>query len=169
MTEEWRPVGGWPYEVSSLGRVRRTCDGVNTKAGRVLTTNPSRISGYVHGCLIDGPRRRPFKAHALVMEAFVGPRPRGLAINHIDGDKTNNRPENLEYCTWGENARHAVTHQLFAVGERIGQAKLVPVDVYEIRALWRSGIPTSTLGKLYGISGAQAWKVASGQQWKHIA
>lgn len=44
--------------------------------------------------------------HALVAEAFIGPRPSGLEVNHKDGDKRNNRPENLEYVTRSENMRH---------------------------------------------------------------
>jgi hypothetical protein len=48
------------------------------------------------------------KTHVLMMSTFVGPRPEGLVINHIDGNKHNNLLSNLEYCTNLENERHSL-------------------------------------------------------------
>lgn len=47
--------------------------------------------------------------HRLVMRTFVGLRPKGYVINHIDGNKANNSLDNLEYCTNKENERHSLT------------------------------------------------------------
>lgn len=46
--------------------------------------------------------------HSLVAEAALGPRPEGLVINHKDGVKHNNHPNNLEYCTIAENIQHSI-------------------------------------------------------------
>jgi hypothetical protein len=109
--EEWRAVEGWPgYEVSNLGRVRsswvhgvaRHCNGP-WKVLNLPTPNP----GYPRATLCGNGRRRYVRVHVLVMELFVGPRPDRHEINHKDGNKTNNRTDNLEYVTCLENNRHA--------------------------------------------------------------
>jgi len=52
------------------------------------------------------------KIHAIVAEHFIGKRPDGFVVNHKDGNKLNNRPDNLEYCTISENIKHAIRYGL---------------------------------------------------------
>jgi hypothetical protein len=47
------------------------------------------------------------RVHNLVAETFIGKKPFGSQVNHIDGNKCNNTPENLEYISQKENLRHA--------------------------------------------------------------
>nr|DAZ48709.1 MAG TPA: homing endonuclease [Caudoviricetes sp.] len=66
-------------------------------------------NGYVHYYIRDTVtgKRKDYKAHRLVAEAFI-PNPNKLPIiNHIDGNKANNRIENLEWCTQSYNNIHA--------------------------------------------------------------
>ena len=64
-------------------------------------------NGYMQvGLSIDGKTATRY-VHGLVAEAFLGLRPTGYDVNHIDGDKANNAVLNLEYCTRSENHRHA--------------------------------------------------------------
>ncbi len=74
--------------------------------GRVL--RPMTITGgyYMVHLRKDG-LTVPCKIHRLVAEAFIGPAPEGLQVNHRDGVKTNNRAENLEWVTRSENMQHA--------------------------------------------------------------
>lgn len=51
-------------------------------------------------------------AHHIVAEHFLGPRPKDLTVNHIDGKKLNNHPDNLEYITRAENIKHAIENGL---------------------------------------------------------
>ena len=103
MIEKWRPVEGYEglYEVSNTGRVRsvdryvKTCYGsYRLHKGKVLSPG-IRPDGY----LVVSLQYRMFRVHRLVAEAFL-PNPDNLPqVNHKDEDKSNNRVDNLEWCT----------------------------------------------------------------------
>ena len=105
--EEWRPALGLEhrYEVSSHGRIRRRL----SSSGAQRELKPYRDKkGYLRINLkCDRVVYRKFM-HSLVMEAFVGPRPRGRVVNHIDARRDNNHLYNLEYVTHSQNTIHSV-------------------------------------------------------------
>jgi len=94
--EEWRQVAGTAYEVSSAGRVRR--------GARVIKSRP-HTRGYRIVDISTGGRPVSRTVHSLVAWAFHGDRPDGMAVDHIDGDKTHNCAGNLRYVTAGDNNR----------------------------------------------------------------
>lgn len=106
MIEQWRQVPGVSpaYEVSDLGRVRSLKRYAGTNL-RVLAT-PLDSRGRPSVC-IDRKARR---VHQLVALAFLGPRPEGMEVRHLDGDMTNNRLSNLAYGTHAENIADQVRH-----------------------------------------------------------
>ena len=115
--EEWRSVIGYEglYEVSSLGRVRsldRMTTGSSRYAvkGKLLKLSIKPGTGYLSVGLTRDGRTKTWNVHRLVGDAFIGPRPEGLVTCHADGDKTNNRAENLRYDTYGANLRDSVKH-----------------------------------------------------------
>lgn len=99
------------YEVSNLGRVRsfnkRYGQNKSRSGFRGLSPIPTIITGrpdargYYQVCMTDAilKKRRNFRIHTLVMQAFVGPAPEGLIICHYNDIKTDNRLENLRYDT----------------------------------------------------------------------
>jgi hypothetical protein len=103
--------------------------------------------------------------HHLVAEAFIGARPAGLVTNHIDGDKLNNTPANLEYVTAAENERHCVENGLKAKGERHGSAKLTAEQVLSIRA---SNRPTAELARKYRVAESTLHYARTGSTWTHL-
>ena len=118
VVERWRPVPGWEgiYEVSDLGRVRsldRTVPdrrgGTRRLRGKLLAA-PLNSSGRRTVQLRAMTRWRCAGVHVLVLEAFVGPRPPGLLVRHLDGDQLNNRLANLTWGTASENNRDKVIH-----------------------------------------------------------
>lgn len=154
--EEWRPVVGQEgrYEVSSLGRVRfvgpRLRNGV---PGRVL--RPSVMSNGYYGVGVGTRTTRT--VHSLVAEAFIGPRPDGCEVNHIDANKLNNALANLEYVTPVGNARHA--HRMGRI-----KTKLTPAAVAEIRAL-RGKVPQRELERRFGVDHALIGRIQRGLVW----
>ena len=117
--ERWRPIPGYEgtYEVSDLGRVRsvdrwvsRANGGQYRRRGKVLAAHPHPRAGYPLVKLKINNAVHSATTHALVMLAFVGPRPEGLEVCHNNGDPTDNRPANLRYDTRSENRRDSVRH-----------------------------------------------------------
>jgi hypothetical protein len=128
--------------------------------------------------LADSGKYSTFSLHRLVAEAFIGPRPAGMEVNHKDGNKGNNQADNLEYVTKSENVRHAMRLGLVnptaklpqdTKGEANGRAILTAADVVDIRNKWRAGIDSKTIASQYGLADKYVWRVASGQTWKHVA
>lgn len=116
--EEWRPIPGYEgyYSVSNLGHVRsepRVIDrpgpkGVLTVRGRILKQVPHYRDQYMMVSLNRDNIRRAFFVHRLVMLGFVGARPEGQEVRHLDCDKRNNTLDNLCYGTPTENAQDSI-------------------------------------------------------------
>lgn len=118
---EWRAIPGWEgmYEVSSDGRVRSLdrwgMQGTTRRwyRGRTLSATPNGRgsgAGYLTVSLKRRGHRTPMLIHRAVLLAFRGPRPPGGLGRHLNGDCQDNRPENLAWGTYSENARDTVRH-----------------------------------------------------------
>lgn len=111
--ETWKDIQGYEglYQVSDLGRIRSLGRIANAKNGskqrkksRILVQEIT-IHGYCRVRLFDlDGNSKHFMVHRLVMDAFIGAS--DLSVNHINEIKTDNRIENLEYCTQKENCNH---------------------------------------------------------------
>ena len=115
LEEEWRPIEGTDnnYYVSNLGRVKSVDRVVHYPDGKTrcfpgkLLTPVEMPNGYlrVH---IRKPINKNKSVHRLVAQTFVKNDSGGNCVNHIDGNKVNNRWDNLEWCSTKENTRHAI-------------------------------------------------------------
>lgn len=115
--ETWLPVTGFDgkYEVSDLGRVRSLRDTRGIRDNLLAEPRIMRQARTTGGCPSVGLCRRGhrgnYKVALLVLEAFVGPKPADKDLcAHWDGDPANNRPANLRWATWQENADDRVRH-----------------------------------------------------------
>lgn len=114
--EEWRPVVGYEgrYEVSNVGQVRRVAriaarvDGTPLPISAALMRAFNR-NGYMAVRLTLGGRESNKYVHRLVLESFVGPGD-GMVCCHGNGDRKDNRLENLRWGTHGDNALDKVRH-----------------------------------------------------------
>lgn len=152
--ERIRSIPGFDnrYYVSDFGRV------FSAFYKRELSTECNR-SGYKRVWLrVDGEYKRK-SVHRLVALAFIGEPPLGHVVNHKDGNRTNNRLENLEYITVSENVIHG---RLLRNGN-LG-VKLTPEKVDEIRSL-RGAVTLRELAKRYGVSFQMISLIQNGKCW----
>lgn len=130
---EMTPVPGMPYTYATKdGDIYSNHPGSRWKGKKLHKLKPmDNGRGYMrvqcHG------RRRC--THLLIAATFIGPKPAGMEVNHIDGDKLNNRPSNLEYVTRSENMKHCFRVGLGNPphGETHHRAKLSDASVARLR------------------------------------
>ena len=139
--EEWKPtIQDEYYFVSSEGRIFHD--------GRML-------SGSIHkdGYIFVNIRGKKYAKHRVVAEAFI-PNPENKPfVNHIDGNKQNNRVDNLEWCTQSENIKHAHETDLQPKGLPTYKGKFTLEQREEIKRLYDSGMfSRRQLAERFGVS-----------------
>lgn len=99
MKEIWKQIDGWEgYKISNFGNVR----GKRVENLHQQLTN----CGYKIVHLSNGNTVKWLSVHRLVAEAFI-PNPDNLPeVNHKDENKSNNRADNLEWCTHSYNNKY---------------------------------------------------------------
>ena len=109
-------------------------------------------------------------AHRVIWESAHGPLTSGLTINHINGDKKDNRLANLEAITQAENVRHAFATGLNAgrKGELNDRAVLTDEDVRTIYALAWQGLDQSAIGSQFGVGREIVSNIKCGWAWTHV-
>lgn len=118
------------YQVSSLGRVKSLCSWCGNKfvkqykqVEKILKSKPKK-NGYPLVTLRYNNKIEYKTIHRLVAETFI-PNPNNYpVVNHIDGDKTNNNINNLEWCTQKQNMTHAYTNGLLKPPPLLWKGKL---------------------------------------------
>lgn len=168
-----RAVPKYPdYSVTKDGEVFRT----RTYAGNPTCKpcKPRMKKGYLVAHISQGGITCDALVHRMVWEAFCGPIPDGLQINHLNGRRDDNRLDNLETCTISENAIHKFRVNGYpkpnypSPGSKHGQAKLHERDIPEIRKLYAQGMFQADIAKQYGVSQVLIGKVVRGDAWKHV-
>ena len=170
---EWKKIKGINYEVSSTGQIR------NLDTGKILRPFVG-TTGYWSTRM--SAKGKTFKIHRLVAKMFIPNLLNKPQINHIDGNKLNNNIENLEWCTNGENQKHA--HKIGLNnnhGENQNCAKLKKNDIIKIRQMYKpvsnrksfndrsgDGFSQEKIAKLFGVTQTVIGDIIRGKSWASI-
>jgi hypothetical protein len=169
--ERWHSIQNFEesYEVSIFGRIKslprtaRYKNGVRSVPTRILRAHIGN-HGYLMVMLYSDTGMQNFTVHSLVAGAFLGPRPFGLVVHHIDANKLNNYASNLAYISFHEN----LEHRIFSRGEDHYFAKLRNGDIPRIRLLASQGRKVSQIAEIYDVSPATVSDVLRRRTWVHI-
>lgn len=135
--EEWRRIRDFPdYQVSNLGRVKSLSRDYKygSHNDMILSTNDRR--GYRGVVLYANGVRHHKAVHRLVAEAFI-PNPDGLpCVNHKDENRTNNRADNLEWCSYEYNSRYGSARS--KISKRVSRKVEQYTKTGELIRVWES-------------------------------
>ena len=178
MEEIWKPIKGYEglYEVSNLGRVKRLPysiigKGIRNFNGGVLKGSIAR-NGYVRVTLTKNAVNKFYHVHRLVAETFIENPEKLPLINHIDENRTNNRVDNLEWCTYHYNNTYRDARKRFAATYSTNHT--YPVKMYSLdgeliktfpsvrEASKAMGVTITTIGRAI----SKTRKTAAGFVWE---
>ena len=119
--------------------------------------------GYLSVNLFKNGKEYKRTVHRLVAEAFLKNNDQKPQVNHIDGDKENNRLDNLEYCTALENMQHA-----FETGLHSKRGRLTEDELDQIVDMLNAGMIYREIADKFNISPSQVHYIATGRSHKEL-
>lgn len=172
---KWIPAFENRYDINKNGVVRSYIQQhVFRSEGSTLTSTPQTTltpkkgsRGYYQVGLKKSDGTKVTKTiHVLILETFVGPRPKRQVGRHLDGDRANNTLDNLSWGTYKQNAADAQQHGTRTKGEKIGVSKLTEQQVLHI--LTNPTLPSLKLAIQLGVSRTTINHIRKGSTWKHV-
>ena len=161
MQEIWKQYRDTVYEVSNTGYVR------NSTTNKILSPTITR-QNYFRLTIWHHKKSFATYVHRVVAEAFIENPENKAIVNHLDGNPSNNRLDNLEWTTISENVRHAYETGLAKRGEDSVVSKLTEADVFKIIQCMKDGDTVAQTARLFKMSSAAISNIWNGNTWKHI-
>lgn len=165
----WRVIPSFPdYEVSETGDLRRATACIGTRVGKPKKWFLDEF-GYRRYSLRKDGKVLNRRAHQLVAEAFLDPKPFDLAeVAHYDGSRTNDHYTNLRWASHSENMLDRRQHGTSPQGENHPFARLNENDVQEIRKCHAVGYGRKSLADFFAVTKDHISGIVSRERWKCI-
>lgn len=167
--ERWKKIPSFPrYEISTHGRMRS----IRYK-GKSLPRAVTPIvgkDGYYKISIYDplGVRKTCRRAR-LILETFVGPCPLGKQAAHLNGNRVDDRLDNLAWVTSKENHSHKKIHGTTSQGINNPKARLSERDVLNIRKWYAQGKYDGVeLSRMFNIKHTAIYSIIHRKNWSHI-
>lgn len=159
--EIWAEIEGYSrrYQISNLGNFK------TFYRKETITDCSGRKSKYKIVGLYNGKKRIHLKIHRIVAEHFI-PNPNNYeCVNHINGNKNDNRAENLEWCSYSYNTQHAIRTGLIKnIGEGCRLHKLTKEQASFIKN--DSKLSYTELSKIFKVTKQSIYYIKKGKSWK---
>lgn len=130
------------YTISNRGVIH------SLHTGKIIKQHLNRY-GYYQVRLYKNKKPKNFTVHRLVAETFIPNIHNVETVNHIDGNKTNNKVENLEWCSFSENFNKAYNAGLVPKGKYNGNAIFNDEQIRFIREAYKSGYSARRLARVF--------------------
>ncbi len=165
------------YSISRTGKIlskKRVANDIIRKRvlrPRYLKAYKDNKRGYLHASLRRGGKSYTKLRHQLVAITYLKNPHEYKFVNHKNGIKTDNRVENLEWCSMEQNTKHATENKLFARGEKAGLSKLTEKEVRKIRRIYKKGDKSfggKGLGRMFSVDHMTIYAIISNKTWKHV-
>ncbi len=188
--EIWKPIKNYEnlYEISNIGRIKalekitfatqirhnKIYKLATHRKSKILKLSPAGLKGDYHKVVLsNNGKEKRFYIQCLVATAFILNPDNLPQVNHIDGNKINNKVENLEWVNNSGNQLHAYRIGLknsdHMIGEGHKKSKLTNKKVLDIRQLYLSGKYTkSELGRMFFVHPSLIHRILIRKNWKHI-
>jgi len=150
-----------PYAADDLGNIW------NTNLGIKMALFPTSAGYLGLNLRVTNKKRRFGLVHRLVASAFYGFH-EDLHVRHLDNDKLNNKPDNLQWGTRKENMADKKENGTWPNGERNGNHKLKERDVLQIKQLLEDGYTQADVARKFGVQAPAIYKIVHGLHWAEV-
>lgn len=158
--ESWKPFPlDTRYEISTLGTVRR----ISTQKVRNPTIKQNGYPGLVF--TYKGGKPRGWDLHTMVALTWLGPRPPKFDVSHLDGNKLNNKADNLAYESRWDNS-HKPFNDFYSKHALYSRSKLTAEQVIQVRKDTRHS--NMEWARRLGVERVCIWKIRTNRSWKHL-